>query len=249
LGTAINFTSSLAAPGTEATAAFCDLGLMAYGRAHSLQVELAAGRHQGKLTSDLFLAVEHPPVFTLGRRGGREHLGVSEAFLASRGIALVPIERGGEITYHGPGQLVLYPIFSLRQARLSVSDYVFKLEEVMRLVAADFGVMAGRDARNHGVWVGNNKLGSIGIAIRHGVAFHGLALNVNNDLEPFGWINPCGLTDIGITSLARERGAACPMETVRVRLQQHLAEVFHVQLHQLSVTTLLADSSFLDLRL
>ena len=141
---------------TETTAAVCALGLMAYRDAYALQVDLAARRHQGVIKNDLFLAVEHPPVFTLGRRGGREHLGVSEAFLASRNIALVPIERGGEITYHGPGQLVLYPIFSLRQARLSVREYVYRLEEVMRRIAADLGVVATRDARNHGVWVGNN---------------------------------------------------------------------------------------------
>lgn len=226
------------------TAAFCDLGLMAYAPAHALQVALAAQRHQGELSDDLFLTVEHPPVFTLGRRGGREHLAVSETFLASRDIALVPIERGGEITYHGPGQLVVYPIVSLRRARIAVSDYVYRLEEVMRLLAADFGVVAGRDARNHGVWVGNNKLGSIGIAIRHGVSFHGLALNVNTDLEPFGWINPCGLRDIGMTSLASERGAACPMDAVRARLQYHLGRVFFVNLHTLPAARLLASSSF-----
>lgn len=226
------------------TAIFCDLGLLAYAEAHALQVELAARRKQGAIENDLFLAVEHPPVFTLGRRGNREHLGVTETFLASLGITVVPIERGGEITYHGPGQLVLYPIFSLRQARLTVSDYVYRLEEVMRLVAADFGVSAARDVRNHGVWVGNNKLGSIGIAIRHGIAFHGLALNVNNDLEPFGWINPCGLRGIGMTSLVAERGAACPMEAVRSRLQQHIGAVFGVQLQTLPVTALLADFSF-----
>jgi lipoyl(octanoyl) transferase len=217
-------------------AAFVDLGLMAYPAAHALQVELAGRRRRGGLESDLFLCVEHPPVFTLGRRGGREHLGVSEAFLASRNIDLVAIERGGDITYHGPGQLVLYPIVDLRQARLSVSDYVFRLEEIMRLIAADFGVMAARDARNHGVWVGNSKLGSVGIAIRHSITFHGLALNVNTDLAPFGWINPCGLQGIGMTSLARERGADCPMAVVRSRLQRHLAEVFAVTLRLLPST-------------
>ena len=226
---------------TETTAAFCALGLMAYRDAYFLQVDLAARRHQGVIKNDLFLAVEHPPVFTLGRRGGREHLGVSEAFLASRNIALVPIERGGEITYHGPGQLVLYPIFSLRQARLSVREYVYRLEEVMRRIAADFGVVATRDARNHGVWVGNNKMGSIGIAIRHGIAFHGLALNVNNDLEPFEWINPCGLSGISMTSLTKERGAQCPMPALYSRLHHHLATLFDMHIQTWSAAVLLAD--------
>lgn len=223
-------------------AAFCDLGLRAYAEAYALQVELAARRHQGVIEQDLFLAVEHPPVFTLGRRGGREHLGVSEDFLKSRNIALVPIERGGDITYHGPGQLVLYPIINLRQARLSVSEYVFRLEEVMRRIAADFGVEAGRDERNHGVWVDNNKLGSIGIAIRHSITFHGLALNVNTDLEPFSWINPCGLRNIGMTTLARERGTSCPMDDIQSRLRHHLAEIFGVQLQPLDAAALTAHS-------
>jgi len=221
---------------------------MAYAQAHALQVELAARCHRGEIEQDLFLTVEHPPVFTLGRRGGREHLGVSEAFLNSRNIGLVPIERGGEITYHGPGQLVLYPILNLRRARLAVRDYVDRLEEIMRLVAADFGVKAGRDGRNHGVWVGNNKLGSIGIAIRHAISFHGLALNVNTDLEPFDWINPCGLRDIGMTSLAQERGAACAMDAVQSRLQHHLAQIFGVKLHTRAATALLAPSSPLPTR-
>lgn len=227
------------APGSSVkTATFCNLGLRAYSEAYDLQVALAARRHQGAIEQDIFLAVEHPPVFTLGRRGGRQHLGVSEDFLKSRGIALVPIERGGDITYHGPGQLVLYPIINLRQARLSVNEYVFQLEEVMLRMATDFGVPAGRDERNHGVWVVDNKLGSIGIAIRHSITFHGLALNINTDLEPFSWINPCGLHNIGMTSLARERGSACPMGAVQSRLRHHLTEVFGVQLQTLDAKAL-----------
>jgi lipoyl(octanoyl) transferase len=214
---------------------------MAYPAVHGLQIELAAQRRQGGQATDLFLAVEHPPVFTLGRRGGREHLGVSEAFLRQRGIAVVPIERGGEITYHGPGQLVLYPILDLRRARLAVSDYVHLLEDLMLRLAEDCGVVAGRDPRNHGIWVGNSKLGSIGIAIRHGVAFHGLALNVDLDLEPFAWINPCGLRDVGMTSLAREGGADCTMDRLKARLPHHLAALFGVALQPLARDRLLAD--------
>lgn len=227
---------------TGQIAAFCDLGREAYSVVHGLQVELAARRWQGSQATDLFLCVEHPPVFTLGRRGSKEHQGVSEAFLRERNIAVVPIERGGEITYHGPGQLVLYPIIDLRQAHLAVSDYVRLLEELMLCIAADFGIEASRDVRNHGIWVGNNKLGSIGIAIRHGIAFHGLALNVNLDLEPFSWINPCGLLDVGMTSLVREGASACTMQPVKDRLFHHLAKLFGVQLHVIEKSSLLADS-------
>lgn len=210
------------------TVGFIDLGLQPYAQVHALQVELAAARHRGTIDHDLFLCVEHPPVFTLGRHANRSHIGVSESFLAEYGIAVVPIERGGEITYHGPGQLVLYPILSLKQRRLRVGDYVCLLEELMLRLAADCGVRANRDSRNHGVWVGNNKLGSIGIAIRHGVAFHGLALNVELDLTPFAWINPCGLIGVGMTSLLREGAKNCSMTQLKTRLHEHLATWFDV---------------------
>ena len=225
-------------------AAYCDLGLMPYAQAHRLQLELAESRRKGGLDEDLFLAVEHPSVFTLGRRGGRAHLGVDEAFLLAHHIEVVPIERGGEITYHGPGQLVLYPIFDLRRARLSVGAYVQQLEEIMLLTAADLGVAACRDPRNHGVWVGNNKLGSIGIAIRHGISFHGMALNVNLDLEPFSWINPCGLRDIGMTSLAREGKGPCAMDAVKASLQSHINRVFSVYLHPVAKDHLVQERPF-----
>lgn len=151
---------------------------------------------------------------------------VSEAFLAERQIAVVPIERGGVITYHGPGQLVVYPIIHLKQAGLSVAEYVSLLEELMIALAAEVGVTADRDPRNHGVWVGNHKLGSIGIAIRHGVSFHGMALNVNLSLEPFGWINPCGLTGVRMTSLAAETGKTVTMSRVAAGLPHHLETLF-----------------------
>jgi len=215
------------------TAGFVDLGLQPYTKVHALQVALAAARHRGELDQDLFLCVEHPAVFTLGRHASRGHLGVSEAFLAERGIEVVEIERGGEITFHGPGQLVLYPILSLKQRHLRVGDYVCLLEELMLRLAADCGVAASRDPRNHGIWVGNNKLGSIGIAIRHGVAFHGLALNVAPDLSPFSWINPCGLTGVGMTSLLREGATDCSMERVKQRLTPHLTALFASELHSM----------------
>jgi lipoyl(octanoyl) transferase len=219
-------------------AGFVDLGLQPYTKVHALQVELAAARHRGMLDQDLFLCVEHPPVFTLGRHASRGHLGVSESFLAERGIELVEIERGGEITFHGPGQLVLYPIISLKQRHLRVVDYVCLLEELMLRLAADCGVAASRDPRNHGVWVGDNKLGSIGIAIRHGVAFHGLALNVALDLTPFGWINPCGLIGVGITSFAREGAGDCSMARAKRFLRHHLEILFALDLYPMDAEQL-----------
>lgn len=209
-----------------------DLGLVAYREAHSLQLDFVDMRVAGSLDRDLFLVTEHPPVFTLGRRGNRSHLKVSDEFLRSHGVDVVHVERGGDITYHGIGQIVVYPVFNLRVAKLSVGQYISCLEEVMILTANDYGVNAERDPRNRGVWVAGNKLGSIGIAVRRGICFHGLALNVNVSLVPFGWMNPCGLEDIGVTSLAGECGKKVEIPGVRSCLITHLASVFKKNLIQ-----------------
>jgi lipoyl(octanoyl) transferase len=203
-----------------------DLGVMDYDKAYRLQLALVEKRKTGALDSDIFLLTEHPAVFTLGRRGGRDNLMVSEEFLKGKGVALVHVERGGDITYHGRGQVVVYPIIELRTAGLSISDYIYRLEEVMLRLCADFDVQATRDARNHGIWLGESKLGSVGIAIRHGITFHGLALNINTALEAFGWIHPCGLTGVRMTSLAQELKKELPMVKVKQRLSGHLQAVF-----------------------
>lgn len=203
-----------------------DLGQVDYAAAYALQQQLVERRRGGSPADDLFLQVEHPATFTLGRRGSRGNLMVGEEYLRQRGIPLVHIERGGDITYHGPGQLVLYPILHLHQAGMSVSPYVELLEEVMLRLAALCGVVAARDPRNHGVWVGGCKLGSVGIAIRRGIAFHGLALNVDINLTPFSWVNPCGLSGVSMTSLSRELGRPLALATVGSEIPGVLGEVF-----------------------
>ena len=208
------------------TARCCDLGLVPYAAAHRLQVDLVGRRIAGVLDRDLFLLVEHPLVFTLGRHADRAHLGLSEAVLQERGAQLARIERGGEVTCHNPGQLVVYPIIHLRAARLAVRDHVARLEEVMLRIASDQGVAASRDPRNRGVWTTGRKLGSVGVAVRHGVAFHGLALNVANDLEPFAWINPCGLAGVTRTSLTRESSRPCALAKVKASCRRALEQVY-----------------------
>ncbi|MBU1566245.1 MAG: lipoyl(octanoyl) transferase LipB [Proteobacteria bacterium] len=210
----------------KTAAGIVDLGLIDYAAAYSLQLALVERRRSGSPTDDLLLITEHPSTFTLGRRGGLDNLMVTEEFLAARQIPLVHIERGGNITYHGPGQLVLYPILHLRQAGLSVAEYVSGLEEVMICLAAASGVVADRDPRNHGVWVGDRKLGSVGIAIRHGIAFHGLALNVNLELTPFSWVNPCGLSGVRMTTLSQECGREVALDQVKNDLIGHLIHIF-----------------------
>jgi lipoate-protein ligase B len=207
-----------------------DIPAMGYGEAWNLQGRLVAARKDKTIDTDVILFLEHPPVFTLGSRGGLNNLTVSESFLEKAGIPVIQVERGGDITFHGPGQLVVYPIIDLRGARLTVVDYIENLEQVMIKAAADWGINAVRHPMNRGVWVGNNKLGSVGIAIRRGIAFHGMALNVNPSLRPFGWINPCGLQDTRMTSLERELSRKVLMNQVRQSVKYHLKAVFGVDL-------------------
>ncbi len=188
----------------ECSAVFMDLGLLEYNRALDLQFQIVQSKIDRTILKDRILFVEHPSVFTLGKRGGKENLGVSKKFLALRNIDLIKTNRGGNITYHGPGQAVMYPIIDLERNRIGVKDFVHGLEEIMKQTARDFNIDADRNPKNHGIWVGNSKIGSVGISIKRGISFHGLALNVNPDLEPFSWINPCGLTNISITSLEKE---------------------------------------------
>ena len=210
---------------------FCiELPATAYKKAWQLQSSLVAARKDKIISQDIILLLEHSPVFTLGRRGGLNNLSVPANFLEKAGIPVVKVERGGNITFHGPGQLVIYPIINLQVVGLSVVDYVENLEEVMIRSAADWGIKAERNPINRGVWVGNNKLGSIGIAIRRGICFHGMAFNVNVSLKPFGWINPCGLQDRGITSMERELSRKVSMNQVRETVKHHLEAVFGVAL-------------------
>lgn len=213
---------------------YLDLPVTEYHEALALQREIVAARHAGTLESDVILVLEHPSVFTIGRNGALSNLTVSESFLKKRGIPLVRIERGGDITYHGPGQVVGYPILKLDGVRLTVRDYIWSLEEAMIRVAADFGVLAERNKRNRGVWVKACKLGSIGITVRRSITFHGLALNANPDLAPFEWIHPCGLSGVKMTSLENELHSPVDMVVLKKRLRYHLESL--LELDPVSIT-------------
>jgi lipoate-protein ligase B len=213
---------------------FLDLPVTEYKEAWELQLAVVDAKKNGLLEPDVALLLEHSPVFTLGRRGGIENLTISKSFLEKNDIQVIHVERGGNITYHGPGQLVVYPIFDLNRAKLGVTDMVSAMEDIMIRTAGDFGVKAQRNSKNRGIWIGNNKLGSIGIAVRKGISFHGFALNVNPLLMHFKWINPCGLTDIGVTSLAKELGVAPPMDHVRTALTHHIKMNFNLKLDRIT---------------
>lgn len=220
--------------GFRGRAFFLELDRIGYEEAWSLQHRTVEARAAGELAQDAIFVLEHPPVFTLGRRGGAENLRVPESFLDRSGIPIVHVERGGNITYHGPGQLVVYPIVDLRATRFKVVEFVSHLEEIMIRIARELGVSACRDPRNRGVWVGDCKLGSVGIAVRRGVSFHGLAFNVSPNLGHFGWINPCGLCGVGVTSLEKELGRPVSMGSVRKAARRNIGEILGMSLYPIS---------------
>ncbi|MCU0598343.1 MAG: lipoyl(octanoyl) transferase LipB [Desulfobacterales bacterium] len=206
------------------------LGVVSYEASHRLQLGLIEARREGRLDADTVLMLEHPPVFTLGRSCDRRNIIKDESFLKSQGIDVIPVERGGDVTFHGPGQQVVYLLIDLKARGLEIREFVTSLEEVMIRAAQDQGVAATRDSRNIGVWVNGEKLGSIGIAVRHGITFHGMALNVNLDLTPFHWIHPCGLKEVSMTSLAVLKKSAVNMSDVRSNIERHLQSVFKIGL-------------------
>jgi lipoyl(octanoyl) transferase len=208
-----------------------DLGLMPYDDCWALQLQLVEKKVVKEEPRDIVLMVEHEPVVTVGRRGDLGGLKVSEDILRRMGIALRAVERGGLLTYHGPGQLVVYPIVNLRSNGLNVMEYVNGLEEVMIRTLARFGLKGCRNPMNRGVWVGGRKIGSLGIAVRRGIAFHGLALNVDMDLRPFGLMEPCGLKGVEMTSMAAELGKGVDIGDVKREIVKDLDEVFGVKVH------------------
>ena len=214
-------------PAFSAKTCYClELSLTEYTAALDLQRNIALARQSGVIEKDVVLILEHPPVFTLGRRAGTENLKVSSAFLERKKIPVIPVDRGGDITFHGPGQLVIYPIIDLTKAGLKVIDYVTGLEEIMLRTVADWKIPAARNSANRGIWVAGRKLGSVGISVKRGISFHGCALNVNLSLKPFKWINPCGLQNVGVTSMEEELSQKISMSQVREVLAHHFESFF-----------------------
>jgi lipoyl(octanoyl) transferase len=189
------------------------LGILDYRRAWDLQVRLAQTVHDGEQPNTLLL-LEHPHVYTRGRLGHLEHILLTPAELADRGIDVVETDRGGQITYHGPGQLVGYPVVNLREWG-GPPQYVRTLEQIIIKSLADFGIEAGLVEGLTGVWAGDAKIAAIGVKISRGVAYHGFAINVNTDLSYFDHIFPCGITDRKVTSMAQLLGKPVDPEAVQ----------------------------------
>lgn len=202
------------------------LGLVPYEEALTLQRALVEQRKADTI-GDVLLLVEHPPVLTLGVKGdgGRSHILADDEMLAGQGISVFETGRGGDVTYHGPGQIVGYPILDLKPDRCDVHRYVRDLEEVMIRVAADFGITASRVAGLTGAWVGDEKLAAIGVRISRWVTSHGFALNHTTELSHFGLIVPCGIADRGVTSLSK-LGCTATRSEVEARVTSHFRDVF-----------------------
>lgn len=206
-----------------------NLDTVPYADALALQHRLVEARKRGAL-NDVLLLLEHPPVFTLGRNARADNIVAPREMLQQLGIEVFRVERGGDVTYHGPGQLVGYPILDLRNFRFDVGWFVHSLEEVLIRALGDFGIRGTRIEKLIGVWVDDAKIAQIGARIEEKITYHGFALNVNPNLAHFDLIVPCGIRDKGVTSMTRVLNAPIEMRAVRERVAARFGEVFGVEL-------------------
>ena len=207
-----------------------NLGERSYAEVLEFQRKAAAQRITGEISEDVLILVEHPPVVTLGRRKADNKLPVSEAFLKSRGIELFEVERGGGVTFHGPGQLVGYPIVNLERHRLDLHWYLRQVEDALIRTLASFGIPGERNEGFTGVWTGGRKIASIGVHARSWVTWHGFALNVRTDLSYFELMTPCGINGVVMTSMAVEQPAAnITLERVATAAAEHFAALFNLE--------------------
>ena len=210
------------------------LGRMGYEECLELQREVARQRISGSIPHDVLLLVEHPPVVTLGRSSKQKNLISSPAFLASRGVELFEVERGGDVTFHGPGQLVGYPIFDLKQHRQDLHWYLRSVEEALIRTLSEYGIPGERSTGYTGVWTRGRKIASIGVHARDWVTWHGFALNVTTDLSYFDLIVPCGIVGVEMTSIAKETGAPVDVDPVCDVAAREFATVFDLTMVTIS---------------
>ena len=201
-------------------------GLMPYGDARELQKDIERARQHGEIP-DVLLLLEHPPVYTKGRRSTADELPMGEDWYRRQGIDVVDTDRGGRVTYHGPGQLVGYPIVSLRPYGDDVHEYIRRMERVIVGALGDWGIEAEVVDGLTGVWTPERrKIGSIGVHVSRGVTTHGFAINVNNDLQPFEWVVPCGIEACRMTSLSRELGAEQDLARFATTVRDRFGDVY-----------------------
>ncbi|MCX7615344.1 MAG: lipoyl(octanoyl) transferase LipB [Clostridiales bacterium] len=216
-----------------------NLGLLDYEKALSIQEKLNKKRIENAI-EDTLLIVEHPPVLTLGRKGEYSNILINKDFLKKNGIDIYEINRGGDVTYHGPGQIVGYPIIDLQNYGKDLKKYVEMVEEVfISLLKSRFNINAHREEKKYtGVWVDDEKITAIGIAVRKWVSMHGFAFNVNTNLDHFRWINPCGITDKGVTSLKKLTGGEQDYHDITELVINTFCNVFQSERKDLKVSEL-----------
>ncbi|MCX7994619.1 MAG: lipoyl(octanoyl) transferase LipB [candidate division WOR-3 bacterium] len=203
-----------------------DLGLKDYKEVWEFQKILHAKRIEDKIPDTLIL-VEHNPVLTLGKSGRLENIKIPVSLLKAKGIDFYQVERGGDVTFHGPGQLVGYPIFNINKGLAGIRPFIEKIEDSIINTLHDFGISGRKIEKMIGVWIGEKKICSIGIAVKKWVSFHGFALNVNNDLSYFELINPCGFKDIKMTSMQEVLQTPIAMEKVKVAIIKSFMAIFN----------------------
>lgn len=201
---------------------------LGYQEAFELQLELLNKRLENKINDSLVL-VEHPPVLTIGTSGSRDNVVVSSDYLKKKGIDVFETNRGGDITYHGPGQLVGYPILNLKEHNQDLHWLLRSYEEVFIRVLKEYGINAQRIKGLTGVWVGNEKITAIGVGVRHWITYHGFAFNINPNLDHFSYIIPCGIKDKGVTSLKKLLGYEQNKEEVAEKVVKYFTEVFKME--------------------
>jgi lipoate-protein ligase B len=211
-----------------------ELGTEEYGEIFKLQQELNHARRIGTIP-DIVIFLEHHPCFTVGRRGGFDHILVSSEFLEDQGIRVYETDRGGDITYHGPGQLVCYPILDLNGFGRDVHLYANRMEETLIKTLAAFGISAGRKPEYPGVWVESEKIAAEGIGVQHWVTMHGVSLNVCPDLKYFSLIIPCGISTMGVTSMKKLMGNGVEFNVVRQEMRRQLSSIFDLSLEDVTM--------------
>jgi lipoyl(octanoyl) transferase len=215
-------------PGKKKIINIVDLGVIDYKEALQFQEKLLLLRKEERI-NDTMLILEHKPVITIGKRGNQNNILVSEEFLVEKGVKICSIGRGGDVTYHGPGQIVGYPIIRFQNHVSGVRELVRNLEEIFIQLLADlFDVKARRDSEYPGVWIENKKITAIGLSIQSGVTMHGFAFNVNTDLKSFQWILSCGITGKGVTSIKKLTRKKQDMDVIKKHVVQYFSQIFHV---------------------
>jgi lipoyl(octanoyl) transferase len=215
------------------------LGKIDYNKSLDIQLKLLELCQLGKI-DDTLLLVEHPPVLTIGKSGSTSNILFPKDLLESMGISIYNVNRGGNVTYHGPGQIVGYPIINLKHHGIRIKDFVAKIEEVfIQLLGKEYNINAHRDEKYIGVWVEDEKVTAIGIAIKKYVTMHGFAFNVNTNLEHFKLINPCGITEKGVTSLQKLTGQCQNFDLLNDKVIEYFSEIFDMEFKMLNINELI----------